>query len=48
MPPNQIAPTYHTAIWLEDQNGHQVFIAMRVASQDRKLAAGRTTIFCGS
>ena len=40
MPPSQIEPTYHTAIWLEDQNGALVktlFVSHDLSSTEYKM-----------
>jgi hypothetical protein len=41
MPPSQIEPTYHTAIWLEDQTGMLVktlFVSHDLSSTEYKMA----------
>jgi hypothetical protein len=40
MPPSQIEPTYHTAIWLEDQNGRLVktlFVSHDLSSTEYRM-----------
>ena len=40
MPPSEIEPTYHTAMWLEDKNGHLVktlFVSNELSHNDYKL-----------
>ena len=40
MPPSQIEPTYHTAIWLEDQNGRLVktlFVSHDLSSTEYQM-----------
>ncbi len=40
MPPGEIEPTYHTAIWLEDREGHLVktlFVSQELSGTEYKL-----------